>query len=97
MVVESWSELPEELIKHSFRACGQAKDGTVEEITCMKPGQKAEAAFDRVKEIWDQASESFDRKVDTALDKCIVPEDSHIENELYLIDTDDESWEINLV
>ena len=34
---------------------------------------------------------SFDRKVDTALDKCIVPEDSHIENELYLIDTDDES------
>jgi len=42
-------------------------------------------------EIWDQASESFDRKVDTALDKCIVPEDSHIENELYLIDTDDES------
>ena len=57
----------------------------------MKPGQKAEAAFDRVKEIWDQASESFDRKVDTALDKCIVPEDSHIENELYLIDTDDES------
>ena len=62
-----------------------------QDLKCMKPGQKAEAAFDRVKEIWDQASESFDRKVDTALDKCIVPEDSHIENELYLIDTDDES------
>ena len=34
---------------------------------------------------------SRENTVDTALDKCIVPEDSHIENELYLIDTDDES------
>ena len=85
--------LPKSKLQPSFQYNPQhfSKDGTVEEITCMKPGQKAEAAFDRVKEIWDQASESFDRKVDTALDKCIVPEDSHIENELYLIDTDDES------
>ena len=59
MVSEAWSTIPEEMISKSFVCCGQAKDGTPEEISCLKEGKVAAPALEKVKTFWNFTHEQF--------------------------------------
>ena len=65
-VVEAWQSISPELIQKSFRASGQSRDGKVEDIHCLKKGEKAEEAFARVSEFWDKDLEYFQQKTTAA-------------------------------
>ena len=60
----------------------------MDDITCLKEGNKARDAYELVKEFWNNA-ESI--TISETEDKCIKPCDNHFDdNELYLVDSDDE-------
>ena len=60
MVAQAWSTIPEEMIANSFKNCGQTKNGTPEEVTCMKTGRTAEGALIEVKKFWNKSAEEFE-------------------------------------
>ena len=75
-----------ELIQKSFRACGQSRDGKVEDIHCLKKGEKAEEAFAGVSEFWDKDLEYFEA-LTTAESQLILADNHHFENnDLFVID-----------
>merc|ERR1711884_891237 len=82
-IVEAWKSISPELIQKSFRACGQSIDAKVEDIHCLKKGEKAEEAFAGVSEFWNKDLEYFE-PLTTAESQLIVAEDHH--DELFLID-----------
>ena len=87
-VVEAWQSISPELIQKSFRACGQSRDGKVEDIHCLKKGEKAEEAFASVSQFWDEDLEYFE-KATTAESQLVTAENHfHENNELFLIDDD---------
>ena len=88
-VVEAWNSIPQELIQKSFESCGQSRTGKVEDIHCLKPGNKAEEAFASVSKFWDEDLEYFNKNT-TAESQVIIAENHHVENnELFLIDDDE--------
>ena len=85
-VVEAWQSISPELIQKSFRACGQSRDGKVEDIHCLKKGEKAEEAFAGVSEFWDKDLEYFEA-LTTAESQLILADNHHFENnDLFVID-----------
>ena len=73
-------------VAKSFRACGQSKDGKIEDIHCLKKGEKAEEAFAGVSEFWDKDLEYFEA-LTTAESQLILADNHHFENnDLFVID-----------
>lgn len=87
MVSEAWGELSEEMIKKSFVVCGQTKDGSPEEITCLKEGRTAHPALEEVKKFWNQSAAEFSNNQHEAIEEIDEDEDPA------LIESDDEEIE----
>ena len=88
MILRSWAKLSQELIIKSINCCGQGRNSLVDEITCLKDGNKARDAYILVKEFWNNPESVV---ITESEDKCIKPSDNHFEeNELFLLDSDDE-------
>ena len=68
MVSKAWNSIPEEMIAKSFVACGQAKNGVPEDVTCMKEGKVAAPALAEVKEFWNLKADQFDQNVTQILE-----------------------------
>ena len=63
-------------------------DGKVEDIHCLKKGEKAEEAFACVSQFWDEDLEYFE-KATTAESQLVTAENHfHENNVLFLIDDD---------
>ena len=87
MVVEAWKTISEEMIAKSFTCCGQSKNGTPEEITCLKEGHPAHEAFAEVKQFWNYSAEEFDseeiqeiEEVDEEQDPSVLDTDDDVDN-----------------
>ena len=87
MVAKAWGSLPEEMIRKSFLQCGQLKDGSPEEITCMKEGRSAHPALEEVKKFWNHPPEKFGDDPYEAIEEIDEEEDP------LLIDDDDDDNE----
>ena len=89
-VVDAWNSIPKDLLIKSFHATGQAPESKIEDVHALKPGSKAEDAFDEIKAFWDKELAEFDLKLTEEF--LVVPSNHHNEeNELFLIDSDNET------
>ena len=75
MVLKAWDELPEELIKKSLLNCGQLKDGSPDEITCMKDDRVAHPALEEVKKFWNKSAKEFEENAIQASEEIDEDED----------------------
>ena len=93
MVVSAWNSLSQDLIIKSFIVCGQTKESSPEDISCMKPGKTAHEALSKVKEIWENPlkTDSISNSND------LEDEDELIRNELVIFDTSDDNIEYSQI
>ena len=61
-VVMAWNSISTDLVKKSFVACGQAKGGNLEDISCLKPGRPGNEALVGLKALWDYPLKKIDIK-----------------------------------
>ena len=73
-------------IQTTFRNVRNTEKKKVEDIHCLKKGEKAEEAFAGVSEFWDKDLEYFEA-LTTAESQLILADNHHFENnDLFVID-----------
>ena len=85
MVSKAWEGIPEEMISKSFICCGQAKDGTPEEITCLKEGKVAAPALEEVKNFWEFDSSQFE-----TLNGPVLTHEIDENEDIFVVESDDD-------
>ena len=51
-ITNSWNKISPEIVSKSFSVCGQLRNGTPEDISCLKEGNVAHEALEEVKSFW---------------------------------------------
>lgn len=90
-VVQAWNEIPDDIIKKSFKICALTTnpDGSEDElIQCVKAGEPCRGAWDILMQIRDQ--ELVDNQMVNSFQQLEIDEDQTAQNEGLIEDSDED-------